>query len=98
MINKSITLTAEWLESVSTKIGAKDKLLVEKTIRALILLEGLMNSEIDFIFKGGTALLLMQQENPQRLSIDIDIIIPKSFDELGDKLNEIAQKQGFIRF
>ena len=98
MINKETTLTAEWLESVSTKIGAKDKLLVEKTIRALILLEGLMNSEIDFIFKGGTALLLMQQENPQRLSIDIDIIIPKPFNELGDMLDEIAQKQGFIRF
>jgi hypothetical protein len=58
MINKEITLTAEWLESVSTKIRAKDKLLVEKTIRALILLEGLMNSEIDFIFKGGDSSLI----------------------------------------
>jgi predicted nucleotidyltransferase component of viral defense system len=98
MIDKSNTLTAEWLEIVTKTIKAKDKILVEKTIRALLLLEGLMNSGINFIFKGGTALLLMQKEKPKRLSIDIDIIIPKPFDELGDLLTAIATKQGFTRF
>jgi predicted nucleotidyltransferase component of viral defense system len=56
--------------------------LVEKTARALTLLEGLVESKLNFIFKGGTALMLMQQNNPKRLSIDIDIIIPKISNDL----------------
>lgn len=97
MINQNKTLSVEWLEQVSVITGAKDKLLVEKTIRALLLLEGLVNVELDFIFKGGTALLLMQADKPKRLSIDIDIIMPKPYDKLLSQLEEVAQKQGFLR-
>lgn len=98
MIDLKTTLSVEWLENITEKIGAKDKILVEKTIRALVLLEGLVESGIDFIFKGGTALLLKQQNTPKRLSIDIDIIIPKSFDELGTILTQVARQKGFERF
>ena len=35
-----------------------DKTLVKKVIRALLLLEGLVKQEIQFVFKGGTALML----------------------------------------
>ena len=41
MIDLKTTLSVEWLENITEKIGAKDKILVEKTIRALVLLEGL---------------------------------------------------------
>lgn len=97
MINQDKTLSLEWLERVSSTTGAKDKLLVEKTIRALLLLEGLVNAKLEFIFKGGTALLLMQADKPKRLSIDIDIIMPKPYNELVSQLEEIAKKQGFLR-
>lgn len=45
--------------------------LLEKMIRALMLLEGLSKSGLTFIFKGGTALMLLL-DSAKRLSIDID--------------------------
>ncbi|MCD6178653.1 MAG: nucleotidyl transferase AbiEii/AbiGii toxin family protein [Bacteroidales bacterium] len=41
-----------------------------------MLLEGLSESKLDYVFKGGTALMLILNST-KRLSIDIDIIIPK---------------------
>ena len=70
---------------------------MEKTIRALTLLEGLANSNLNFIFKGGTALMLLQQDNPKRLSIDIDIIIPNTPDNLLEILEQVSVNQGFIQ-
>ena len=58
MISKK-TLTKEWLETVSTKNNKTDKILIEKVIRALLVLEGLTESKLSFVFKGGTALMLM---------------------------------------
>ncbi len=62
-------------------------MLVEKVIRALLLLEGLAESKLDFVFKGGTALMLLLKSN-RRLSIDIDIILEEKtqLDKIFDKL------------
>jgi hypothetical protein len=46
--------------------------LVEKVIRALILLEGLTESGLDYVFKGGMALMLLFNSG-KRLSINIDV-------------------------
>jgi hypothetical protein len=48
----------EWINKVAKQHKA-DTILVEKVIRALTLLEGLKEANIDFIFKGGTALMLL---------------------------------------
>jgi predicted nucleotidyltransferase component of viral defense system len=98
MIDKNITLSLDWISGVAKKYPKSDISLIEKTIRALVLLEGLRNSELDFIFKGGTALMLMQQENPKRLSIDIDIIVSQIPENLNQTLEAIVSPQGFIRF
>lgn len=95
MIDKK-SLTKEWIEQVSKVNQDTDKILVEKTIRALLLLEGLSISGLSFIFKGGTALMLLLKE-VKRLSIDIDIIIPQRPDNLEDMLRSLATLQGFNR-
>jgi hypothetical protein len=46
---KEESISKEWIEHVA-KSGKADKILVEKTIRALILLEGLAVSELDFMY------------------------------------------------
>jgi len=51
MINQE-KITIEWLSEVSKKHRNVDKILTEKTIRALLLLEGLAKQNIDFVFKG----------------------------------------------
>jgi len=53
MISKE-SLDLAWINEVSKKYRKADKILVEKVIMALILLEKLADSDLDFIFKGGT--------------------------------------------
>lgn len=95
MINKKC-LEKEWIEKTAL-IHHADKILVEKAIRALILLEGLVLSELDFCFKGGTAVFLLLGA-ARRQSIDIDIIIPNKKAELDEKLEIICKENGFARF
>lgn len=94
MINQKEIL-AEWLTQVSKQHRNADKILVEKVIRALLLLEGLAKQNIDFVFKGGTALML-HFNSAKRLSIDIDIILPNEMKNLESILDAIVKEQGFL--
>jgi hypothetical protein len=77
MIDKK-TFTREWIEDRSGyfKKGKSkgNSELIEKVINALYLLEKLVSSGVDLIFKGGTSLILLL-EDVHRFSIDIDIIL-----------------------
>ncbi len=59
----------EKIETITKSTKAKDKILVEKVMRALMLLEGLAKFDLNFVFKGGTALMLLFGST-KRLSID----------------------------
>ncbi len=96
MIDKD-KINIDWINQVSRQNRKADKILVEKVIRALQLLEGLVTNKIPFVFKGGTALML-QLNSTKRLSIDIDIILPVEVDRLEDILQKIVDGQGFNRF
>lgn len=64
----------EWLVKINTdKYPDADIVLLERTIYAFELLGLLSLTKKDFIFKGGTALLLLLPEL-KRLSIDIDVL------------------------
>ena len=89
------SFTADWINQVSKRHKA-DKILVEKSIRALSLLEGLSESSLPFVFKGGTALMLIFKK-PHRLSIDIDIILPSDSLNHDATLQQIAMSKGFSR-
>lgn len=95
MIDKE-KITLEWIEKVSKANRNADKILVEKVIRALLLLEGLVKQKLSFVFKGGTALML-HLNSTKRLSIDIDIIMSEKQDNLNEILDKVAAEQGFIR-
>ncbi|MBK7097824.1 MAG: nucleotidyl transferase AbiEii/AbiGii toxin family protein [Sphingobacteriales bacterium] len=72
------------------------KILVEKIMRTLLLLEGFTKQNLSFIFKGGTALML-HFNSTKRLSIDIDIILPNEIKDLESILDAIVKEQGFLR-
>jgi len=95
MIDKK-RFTPEWIRNVSVRNGKADKILVEKTIRAFLLVEGLVKHNINFVFKGGTSLILLFQ-SPKRLSIDVDIVLPEIPDSFMKTLNEIAIEELFIK-
>jgi predicted nucleotidyltransferase component of viral defense system len=95
MINQQ-RISSDWLDTVSKQNRNADKILTEKVIRALLLLEGLAKQNT-FCFKGGTALML-HFNSTKRLSIDIDIILYHEVPNLEELLNSIAQEQGFVRY
>ena len=89
-------LHIDWINEASAKNNKADKILVEKVVRALLLLEGVSESGLQFIFKGGTALMLLQGST-KRLSIDIDIILPVKSD-LDAVFEKIVKGKRFTRF
>jgi len=89
-------ITLEWIEKVSKANRNADRILVERVIRALLLLEGLVKLKLPFVFKGGTALML-HLNSAKRLSIDIDIIVPGKTEIFKELLDKVAIEQGFLR-
>src|SRR5690554_1107780 len=91
------TLSAGWIAEKREKY-TKDPTLMESMIYALYLLEQLQLSGLEFIFKGGTSLILLMKE-PKRFSVDIDIIVsPKTGkEELEKHLSEIEKTSVFTR-
>jgi hypothetical protein len=87
----------EWIEARRKELGAADPGILEKAIHALALLSGLVRSECDLVFKGGTALLLHLPEF-RRLSIDIDIVCSEPKAEFERRLDSIIPSGPFIRW
>lgn len=93
---KNNTFTKDWIQKISNehKRGKKkaDPTLIEKVTKALHLLESLTITDLKFIFKGGTALLLLLDEM-HRFSIDIDIIIESNKDDvdIDDILSKLVE-------
>jgi hypothetical protein len=74
-----------------------DPVLIEKTVLAFALLGYIAQLNEDFIFKGGTSLLL-HTPMIKRLSIDIDIIYGGDIENFISKLSEVSKQSPFLRF
>ena len=95
MINNK-SFTKEWLDSFRAKkehMGINVTIL-EKMVNALSLLEHLKIAELDFVFKGGTSLVLLLQEG-NRFSIDIDIISSVEREPLEKILDAVVANSHF---
>jgi len=69
------SFTKQWIQSIKfVKQGQYETL--EKVVYAMYLLEELVKTEVFFVFKGGSSLLLHFQDL-QRFSIYIDILVEK---------------------
>ena len=74
---------------MASRFGKKTGLkLLEKAVWALYLLEQLRRQNLSFVFKGGTALIL-HFGGPQRLSIDIDVVMPQRPENLTDTFDAL---------
>jgi len=72
------TFTEEHIRNLQATYKS-DPALIEKLLFAFGVLEAIARTGLPFIFKGGTALVLLL-ENPNRLSTDIDIIVEPGID------------------
>ncbi len=93
------SFTKEWLQSHREKPGYEriDPQLVEKMIHALSLVEQLSLQGLNFVFKGGTSLILLLDE-AGRFSIDIDIITTASREVVERVLVTICSTAPFLRY
>lgn len=90
------SFTKQWIQSIKFVKQVHYETL-EKVIYAMYLLEELVKTEIFFVFKGGSSLLL-HFEDLQRFSIDIDILIDKNnYDLMKSKLDRIVGSR-FIEY
>lgn len=94
MIDK-IVYSKEYTERIRISYKA-DPQIVERAIYALGLLEALVKTNLDFIFKGGSSMMLLL-DKPLRLSTDIDIIVKPGTDILYH-LMEASKEYPFIRY
>lgn len=98
MINQR-TYTSEWIETFKSqeKYRKVNPALFERMIYAFSLLESLANTGFDFIFKGGTSLMLMEV-NFKRFSVDIDITTKQDKTALEEALNKLIPGSVFSSF
>lgn len=94
---KTNSYNSEWITKLRSKKRKIDPILCEKMIRALGLLEQLVINNLQFVFKGGTSLILLV-DKPQRFSIDIDIDTEESKEKLLSILEKICSNNLFKRF
>ncbi len=96
---KKKCFTEEWLQSFKRQAKHRkiDVNILEKMIYALHLLEQLQQNGLNFIFKGGTSLVLLLEEG-NRFSIDIDIISNTKRDELEAVLSKVIESSRFSGF
>jgi len=91
------SLSAERIAEKRSKYG-KDPAIMESMIHALYLLEQLKITGLDFIFKGGTSLVLLMPQ-AKRFSVDIDIIVSPTItrETLERYLSNISETSAFLR-
>jgi hypothetical protein len=89
--------TTEWLDARVKEYEANSYDLAEKMVYAITLLEQLRFKGLDFIFKGGTSLVLML-DHFHRFSKDIDILIPEKPANLSEIFDAVIADTPFIRW
>lgn len=93
------SFTIDWYDRINWEYKNLDRNLVDKVTHAFYLLEKISDTHLNFIFKGGTCLLLLMKEM-KRFSIDIDIIITEKISKeiLSNSLQEIVDQSIFTHF
>ena len=88
--------SAEWQVRKREELGGCDPVLLEKTIHAFALLDALAARGLEFVFKGGTSLLL-RLPRIRRLSIDADILCHEPPEKLAALLREVSRIFGKLK-
>ncbi len=92
-----VSYRLDWIREKRKTFPKIDPILMEKVIYALSLVEQLVQTDLSFILKGGTSLLLILP-NHRRFSIDVDIVTKESRARIEAALASICSKGVFTKF
>ena len=98
MLSKQVKdkrLLEETIKELKKENKSVDLQLLEKTLGALYLVENLVNNGLNFVFKGGTSLVILLNDL-KRLSTDIDIITEESRERVKQCVQDIVNNQDFF--
>jgi hypothetical protein len=86
-----------WIDeqAAALKVHRNGLELLERCMVALELVGRLSDGGLDFVFKGGTSLVLLLQPL-RRLSIDVDIVTPESLERLQAVLATVTRAAPFL--
>src|SRR5574344_2141119 len=87
--------TKEHIEEIQKRYPKVSLGVFEMTMYAFGLLQRLVSSKLDFVFKGGTSLMLLLPE-PRRVSTDIDILV-KEGSELAPYIADVEHEFPLLR-
>lgn len=91
-------LQRPWIEAQAVRLQVRDSMLLERCIHALDLVARLRHEGLDFVFKGGTSLILHLQPL-RRLSIDVDIACTAPMEEIKRALDAVVYpRRTFTRY
>ncbi|MDO9341116.1 MAG: nucleotidyl transferase AbiEii/AbiGii toxin family protein, partial [Bacteroidales bacterium] len=93
----SRSYSKEWITLQSKRLGNTGQEILEYAIFAFVLLEQLLINKLDFVFKGGTSLMLHFPEL-KRLSTDIDIVCNTRLETLEEILTKICSDSIFSKW
>ncbi|VAX25895.1 hypothetical protein MNBD_IGNAVI01-729 [hydrothermal vent metagenome] len=98
MINKRC-FTEEWINGFrkKKKYSKINPPVLEKMINALSLLQYLVKNDLEFVFKGGTSLILLL-DNTGRFSVDIDILTTQSQETIESIFDKIIEDSHFSKW
>ena len=91
------SFSKQWIVDQRNKVPKADPSIIEKLIHALSLVEQLAVTELDFVFKGGTSLILLLNK-PRRFSVDIDIVTEENRVKIESSLDIICENSHFLRY
>jgi predicted nucleotidyltransferase component of viral defense system len=89
--------TRDWIVRQMHATGARDATNLEKCILALELVSRLSAAGLNFVFKGGTCLVLHLQPI-RRLSIDVDIATLEPLERVKEALAKVVARPPFTGY
>lgn len=93
---KDINYLNEKISELKKENNSADIQLLEKTVGALGLVELLSLNNVDFIFKGGTSLILLL-DDIKRFSVDVDILTDMDEKTLEEVFEQIVESSNVFK-
>ncbi len=96
---KKHCFSEEWINEFrkEKKYAKINPPVLEKMINALSLLQHLVKNNLEFVFKGGTSLILLL-DDANRFSVDIDILTEQSRKEIESIFNKVVENSRFLNW